>query len=117
MHRFNPALGLLALLCAGAAQAQGTAQNDLANHRHLDFAGKPCLASGSVSHPLASNPRIFNHAVSLDNHCVTAIKVKVCYYRTDECTAVQVPAHGRVEQIIGVFPAMEQFRYEVKEIF
>jgi hypothetical protein len=70
-----------------------------------------------LSQPLASNPHILNHAVSLDNHCVEPIRVKVCYYNSDECTDVQVPPHGVKEQIIGVFPAMQQFRYEVKELF
>jgi len=107
----------LAALCASAAHAQGIAQNNLASRQHLDYVGKPCLASTGVSHPLASNPRILNHAVSLDNHCFEPIKVKVCYYKTDECTDVQVPPRGRKEQIIGVFPAMQEFRYEVKEQF
>jgi hypothetical protein len=70
-----------------------------------------------VSQPLRSNPRILNHAVSIDNHCIDTIKVKVCYYRSDECSDVQVPGHSRKEQIIGVFPAMQLFRYEVKEQF
>jgi hypothetical protein len=117
MHRFNPAFGLFAILYASAAHAQGTAQNDMAGRQHLDFAGKPCLVSAGVAHPLASNPHIINHAVSLDNHCGDTIRVKVCYYRSDECTDVLVPGHGRKEQIIGVFPAMQQFRYEVKELF
>jgi hypothetical protein len=117
MRWLNRASMLVAALCASAAQAQGIAQNNLASRQHLDYAGKPCLASTGVSQPLASNPRILNHAVSLDNHCFEAIRVKVCYYKTDECTDVQVPPRGRKEQIIGVFPAMQQFRYEVKELF
>jgi hypothetical protein len=117
MRRFDSAFGLFAVLCASAAHAQGTAENKLASRQHLDFAGKPCLSTTGVSQPLASNPRILNHAVSLDNRCFETIKVKVCYYKTDECTDVQVPPRGRKEQIIGVFPAMQQFRYEVKEQF
>jgi len=117
MRHFDPAFVVSAALCASAAQAQGTAQNNLAGRTHRDFVGKPCLSSTGVSQPLASNPRIFNHAVSLDNHCFETIKVKVCYYKSDECTDVQVPPRGRKEQIIGVFPAMQQFRYEVKELF
>jgi hypothetical protein len=66
---------------------------------------------------MASNPRILSHSVSLDNHCSDRIKVKVCYYKSDECTDVEVPGHSRKEQIIGVFPAMQLFRYETKEQF
>jgi hypothetical protein len=117
MCQINRGLILFAALCASAAHAQGVAQNNLASRQHLDYAGKPCLVSTGVSRPLTSNPRILNHAVSLDNHCFEAIRVKVCYYKTDECTDVQVPPHGRKEQIIGVFPAMQEFRYEVKELF
>jgi hypothetical protein len=117
MHRFDLAFALFAAFCASAAQAQGVAQNNLANRQHLDYGGKPCLTSVGAAQPLASNPHILNHAVILDNRCFEAIRAKVCYYNTDECTNVQVPPHGRKEQIIGVFPAMQQFRYEVKEVF
>ena len=100
-----------------AAQGLGIAESDAAARKHRDFAGKPCLQTEGVARPLASNPRILNHAVSLDNHCNDAIKVRVCYYRSDDCTEVSVPGHARKEQIIGVFPAMQLFRYEVKEQF
>jgi len=117
MRRFNPAAFLFAFLCVSAARAQGTADNNLADQRHLDFAGKPCLESTGVSQPLASNPHILNHVVNLDNHCFERITVKVCYYHTNECTDVAVPGRSRKQQIIGVFPAMQQFRYEVREQF
>jgi hypothetical protein len=117
MRRFDPVFALFAVLCASAAHAQGSAENNLGSHKHVDFAGKPCLETTGLSQPLASNPRILNHVVSFDNRCFDTIKVKVCYYHTDECTDVQVPPRGRKEQIIGVFPAMQQFRYEVKEQF
>jgi hypothetical protein len=117
MHRFDLAFALLAAFCASAAQAQGFAQNNLASRQHLDYGGKPCLTSSGAAQPLASNPHILNHAVSLDNHCLELIRVKICYYNSDECTDVQVPPHGHKEQIIGVFPAMQQFRYQVKELF
>jgi hypothetical protein len=106
-----------ALTRAASAQGLGVAENDLGARRHLDVMGKPCLQSNGTTERLVSNPRILNHTVSLDNHCFDSIKVKVCYYRTDECTDVTVPPRGRKEQIIGVFPAMQSFRYEVKELF
>ena len=100
-----------------SAEGLGIAESDATARRHRDFAGKPCLQTEGIARPLASNPRILNHAVSLDNHCNDAIKVRVCYYRSDDCTEVSVPGHARKEQIIGVFPAMQLFRYEVKEQF
>jgi hypothetical protein len=118
--RFAATIVLTALWSSAAcAQVQGlgVAENDLAARRHLDFNGKPCLQSSGTSKPLASNPRILNHAVVLENHCSEKIKAKVCYYRSDECTDVEVPPRSQREQIIGVFPAMQTFRYEVREQF
>ena len=108
---------LFSLALAGPLLAQGFTESDSVERKHRDFAGKPCLETSGVSRPLASNPRILDHAVSFENHCFDRIKVKVCYYHTDDCTDVDVPGNSRKEQIIGVFPAIQQFRYEVKEQF
>jgi hypothetical protein len=107
------------LLLAGFSRslyAQGYTESDSVQQKHRDFAGKPCLVTNGVSHPLASNRRILNHAVSLDNHCSERIKARVCYYKTDQCTDVEVPGKSTKEQIIGTFPAMQIFRYDVKEL-
>jgi hypothetical protein len=108
---------ILSLAAARSLSAQGYTSNDGIGRLHRDFTGKPCLETKGVSRPLASDPRILDHAVDLENHCFDRIKVKVCYYHTDECTDVEVPGNSRKEQIIGVFPAMQLFRYEVKELF
>jgi hypothetical protein len=105
------------LLFPYSLAAQGFTESDGFQQKHRDYSGKPCLETTGVSQPLASNPRILNHAVSLENRCSDRIKAKVCYYKTDECTNVEVPGHSRKEQIIGVFPAMQIFRYEVREQF
>jgi len=111
------ALLSVALSRSLATEGPGIAESDVGTRKHLDFAGKPCLRSEGVARPLVSNPRIMDHAVSLDNHCAEAIRVKVCYYRSDDCTEVVVPGYGRKDQVIGVFPAMQLFRYEVQEQF
>jgi hypothetical protein len=111
------AIPLLSLSFAGDLLAQGFTTSDVTDRKHRDFAGKPCLETGGAAQPLASNPRIMNHIVSLDNHCVERIKVRICYHGTDDCTDVDVPPRSRKEQLIGVFPAMQQFRYDVKEQF
>lgn len=85
--------------------------------QHLDFAGKPCLSTEGTARPLASNARIMNHVVSFDNHCFDRIKLKVCYADTEDCTDVEVPGYARKDQVIGIFPALQLFRYEVKEQF
>jgi len=119
MRRPSLAMALLLATTAQPASAArlGIAESDTGARKHRDFAGKPCLQSEGIARPLVSNPRIMDHAVNLDNHCSDIIKVKVCYYRSDDCTEVVVPGYGRKEQIIGVFPAMQLFRYEVKEQF
>jgi hypothetical protein len=112
-----PVALVLTVLFSSDLFAQGFTESDSVERKHRDYAGKPCLVTSGVSRPLASNPRILNHSVSLDNHCVDRIKAKVCYYKTDHCTEVDVPGNSRKEQIIGTFPAMQLFRYEVKEQF
>jgi hypothetical protein len=112
-----PTAMVFLLLFSRGVFAQGFTDDDHLERKHRDYAGKPCLETSGVSHPLASNPRILDHAVSLENHCFNPIKVKVCYYHSDSCTDVDVPGNSHREQIIGVFPAMQQFRYEVREQF
>jgi hypothetical protein len=108
---------LLSLSFASDLLAQGFTTSDVADRKHRDFAGKPCLeTSGSVK-ALASNPRIFNHIVSLENRCADRIKVRICYHETTDCTDVDVPARSLREQVIGIFPAIRLFRYDVKEQF
>jgi hypothetical protein len=108
---------ILTALVAENLRAQGFTSSDGLDQKHRDFAGKACLETSGVSHALASNPRILTHAVVLDNHCSDRIKAKVCYYKTDECTDVEVPGKSTKEQTIGVFPAMQVFRYDVREQF
>jgi hypothetical protein len=112
-----PVALVLMVLFSSDLLAQGFAESDKIERKHRDYAGKPCLETTGISRPLASNTRISNHSVSLDNHCVDRIKVKVCYYNTDDCTDVDVPGNSRKEQIIGTFPAMQVFRYAIKEQF
>jgi hypothetical protein len=116
--RLIGAVGLLILVVSSRSlSAQGYTESDQFEKKHRDPAGKPCLATNGVSRATASNPRILVHSVSLDNHCSNRIKAKVCYYKSDECSDVEVPGNGVKEQVIGVFPAMQMFRYEVREQF
>ena len=85
--------------------------------QHRDFAGKPCLTTGGSARAHVVNPRVFDHVMTLDNHCSQIIKVKICYYRTDECVNAEVPGYTRKETLLGSFPALSQFRYDVKEQF
>jgi hypothetical protein len=109
-----------ALLLSEAAVAEGlgiAVESKLNARKHLDFAGKPCLSTEGVARPLSSNARIMNHVVTFTNHCFERIRLKVCYFGTDDCTDVEVPPYGRKEQVIGVLPAVQLFRYELRELF
>jgi hypothetical protein len=117
MRWYAAAIVVPIILLPSGLFGQGVFGGNVTDRKHRDIAGKPCLQSSGSATPLASNPRIQNHLVSLDNHCPAQIKAKVCYYGTDECTDVAVPGYSHREQVIGVFPAIQQFRYEVKEQF
>jgi hypothetical protein len=117
MRWSGPTALILTVLFSESVFSQGFTTSDLADRKHRDFAGKPCLETGGTAQPLASNPRVLHHIVSLDNRCLERIKVRICYHGTEDCTDVDVPARSRKEQVIGVFPAMQQFRYDVKEQF
>jgi hypothetical protein len=53
----------------------------------------------------------------VDNRCVERIKVRICYHDTDSCVDADVPGRSRKEAVIGVFPAMRTFQYDLKEQF
>lgn len=117
MRRIWPAMVLLALLFASDLCAQGYTTSDFSDRQHRDFIGRPCLKSVGIAKPLASNPRVFNHIVNLENRCTELIKAKICYRDFDSCTEVDVPAQSQTEQVIGVFPEIKQFAYDIKEKF
>ena len=117
MRWYGRATTVVTVLCSSALFAQGFTSSDVADRKHLDFAGKPCLETSGSAVPLASNPKIQSHLVNLSNRCIDMIKVKLCYYKTDDCIDVEVPGHSRKEQVLGVFPELQQFKYQVKEQF
>jgi hypothetical protein len=102
---------------SGEPRAQGFTTSDVRDHKHLDFGGKPCLVSKSESKPLGSDSHIISHQVTVNNHCSEAIKVQICYHGTDACKEADVPPGSRKTATIGVFPAMLQFHYDLKEQF
>jgi hypothetical protein len=108
---------VLAMLFSSDLLAQGFTTNSAGERKHRDFVGNVCLGVNGTSQPLASNPKIFNHVVSVENRCAERIKVRICYHGTDSCSDVEVPGRSHKEQVIGVFPAMRLFQYDVKEQF
>jgi hypothetical protein len=85
--------------------------------RHRGPTGKPCLnVFGSAQRQLI-NTNLYDHMIMATNSCVRAIKVDVCYYGTDHCISMQVPAMDRKQAMLGVLPAMKDFRFEFREQF
>jgi hypothetical protein len=84
---------------------------------HLSPTGKPCLTVLGSAKPQIINPNIFEHIILASNECSQSIKVKVCYYQSTQCVPLDVPAYGRKEIVLGIMPAMNQFRFEYREQF
>jgi hypothetical protein len=84
---------------------------------HLGPTGKPCLTVFGSAKPQVINPNIFEHIIMASNECSQTIKIKVCYYQSTQCIPLDVPAYGRKEVVLGIMPAMNQFRFEFREQF
>lgn len=84
---------------------------------HLGPTGKPCLTVQGYAKPQIVNPNIFTHMIIASNDCSQSIKMKVCYYQSQQCIPLTVPEYGRNEVVLGIMPAMTQFRFEYQEQF
>ncbi len=97
---------------------------------HTDAVGKPCVKVSAYSHQqtnyrkifdptltLRNGSNIFEHFISAQNHCSQPVKLRVCYYNSQSCVAVDVPAYGRQEALLGAYPALPDFRYQYVEQF
>lgn len=93
-------------------QAPGT-NTELRTHRNA--LGKPCLDFEAISRAHLSNTDIYDNIVSIKNQCAQRIMVKVCYFGSDSCIDVEVPAFQRKDVILGVRPQSQYFRYSYKE--
>jgi hypothetical protein len=91
-------------------------QDDLARH-HRGPTGSACLAIRGYAKPETINKDIYQHLIKATNGCGQAIKFQVCYYKTEHCIDMNVPAWEQKESVLGIFPALKGFRFEVKEQF
>jgi hypothetical protein len=85
--------------------------------RHLNAVGKPCVEVGGYSRAQLQNSNIYDHLIRTENSCSQGIEIKVCYYNSTKCLQIRVPPYGRKESILGIFPAMKDFRFEFTELF
>jgi hypothetical protein len=79
--------------------------------------GKPCVSVYGFARPYVTNPNLFDHVIVASNGCTEVIRMRVCYYRTQDCIAMEIPSRGRKEALLGTLPAMKDFRYEFRERF
>jgi len=84
---------------------------------HIGPNNKPCLNFLAYVEQQKVNNNIFNHVITVTNECSLIIKVDLCYYKSQRCTSIAVPAYGRKEVTLGIMPAMKDFRFQYKEKF
>jgi hypothetical protein len=91
-------------------------QDSFAKH-HMSPLGRPCLEIQGYARPELVNKNIYQHLIKTDNSCGQTIQVQVCYYKSDRCILISVPAYEKKEAVLGIFPALKRFQFEAKEKF
>src|SRR6516225_6078792 len=96
----NTLSALIILIAAGAATAQTPVPvdrnpalyptDDGFFRKHMGPTGKPCISVFGGAQPQQINPLIYNHTVTATNACGLIIKLKVCYYHTEQCVDLAV---------------------------
>jgi len=84
---------------------------------HRNALGKPCLNIEAASRAHVVNPDVYDNIVSFQNQCNILIKVRVCYFGSESCVDVEVPALQRKDAVLGIRPQSQYFRYSYKEKF
>jgi hypothetical protein len=118
-------------------QSQSSVQPDLhpSIRMHKDSRGKSCVTVAAYSRPKTDfrkifgghdtsaseqtdiKSKIYEHIISAQNRCGQTIKLKVCYYESQNCVSLDVPGYDRQEASLGVAPGMPGFRYQYTEQF
>ncbi len=84
---------------------------------HHDVYGRVCIDIHGYSEPQKTNADIFNHMLLIANDCSMLIKLHVCYYQSEHCIDVVAPPYARTLETLGIFPHMQDFRWEYSESF
>lgn len=84
---------------------------------HRNSLGKPCLNIEAASRAHVINPQVYDNIVSFQNQCNVLIEVRVCYFGSESCVDVEIPARQRKDAILGIRPNSQYFRYSFKEKF
>ena len=99
---------------------------------HQDASGKPCVTIAAHSLPKADFRKIFGgeqpsdgtdiklktfeHIISAHNHCALTVRLRVCYYGSQNCLPLDVPGHDDGEVSLGISPELG-FHYQYTEQF
>lgn len=78
-----------------------------------DGVGRPCLDIEAAARSHAINQKMFDHVVSIKNNCPRKINVRVCYYGSDKCNAIDLLGYKRVDTILGTMTGIKVFRYVI----
>ena len=99
---------------------------------HLDPLGKPCVAvtgfslektdfravfGGQASELEQKGVKHFENFISAQNHCSRPIKLRVCYYASQDCVPIDVPGYDNRRISLGFSGGTRRFRYQYTEQF
>ena len=82
---------------------------------HHDGYGRVCIEIHGYAEPQKANPDIFNHILLIANGCSMRITLRVCYYHSDHCADVVAAPYERTIETLGIFPHIQDFRWEYTE--
>jgi hypothetical protein len=85
--------------------------------RHRGPTGSPCLTVSGYARHHTIDRNLYDHMILVTNSCAQRIKLRVCYYMTDDCILMEVPGDEHQEAILGTLPSMKDFRFDFKEQF
>ncbi len=105
---------LIAACVAGdieSAKAQTFGQTGI---HSVDIFGKQCFKVQGIARTQLNAPHLFDHVIMVDNQCFKPIKFKVCYTRSETCTAMAIPARSVKEGWLGSSP-MRFFQYDIRD--
>lgn len=80
-----------------------------------DALNRPCLDVEAMTRSHAVNRDMIDHVVSIRNNCPRSIKVKVCYYNSETCNALEVLGYKRVDTLLGTVSKSRFFRYTISQ--
>lgn len=85
--------------------------------RHIGPRGRPCLALESYAKSQTVNKDIYEHWIRATNSCGQTIKLRVCYRKSNDCIAMNVPPWESKNSVLGIYPMQKEFQYDAQEQF